>query len=663
MAATLLAPAAPARAAQKKMPIQPLGITQFGGDLLINGNMQTQSQTAADKKVTTESESFFDETLSINSAGYIYHPNLLEWFGGIRGGFVQQSITVNDQTTVGPGQVKGYNISGTFLREKPVSVMLFSSDTRSFINRDFASSTDLKSTRNGGQVMLKGDVPMTLMFEKVTMDENSGLRTDQRTTRHIKYTASQERFKDAQIEFFYDHEETDEIVTFRPSQGGQQTKDQLPYIRDEADLMSLIKFGPAEYSSTLGLHGRTMQRLDTFPEHMRSGDLNLNLAHTKNFSTFYRASYSEDQTEVDQERNANGSVGFSQQVYDSLTITGHVDGQKFQFPDGMRTQKGEFLSLDYQKKTPIGRYSSSLMLGVQDTSEQTKNGEEAIRGESVTFIGFLTFVPLSGRNIVPGSIRVWNTTRTIEYQAGLGKDYDLQTIGATTSIEPLPGGLIGPAQKVLVDYIVTAAKSAAWRTDFSTWDNRLQLPEGIPITLYYNFNRQADHLTSGDDPGNLDIQTGRLGGAQFEQWGLTLTGEHETRDMKLSPPTTANRARVQYMAHIARDVDLSLGGSNEHLMYRNAQQFGMQPGRDRLYTLQGFARATFRLQRNLLFHMEAEYDKTQGLENRVLKHVGVGVEWSYRDLEINVEVKQSDYVQEKTSGQSQSLLFSVRRRF
>jgi hypothetical protein len=627
--------------------------------------MQTQSQTAPDKTVTTESEKFFDETLSINSAGYIYHPNLLEWFGGIRGGLVQQSITVNNQTNDGPGQIKGYNISGLFLREKPVSVMLFSSDMRSFINRDFASSTDMRSTRNGGQVMLKGDVPMTLMFEKVTMDENSGLRTNQRTTRHIKYTASQQRFKDAQIDFFYDHEETDQTVTFRPSQGGQQTTDRLPYIRDEADLRSLTKFGPAEHQSTLGLHGRTMQRLDTFPERVRSGDLNLDLAHTKTFSTFYRASYSEDQTDVDRERNADGSVGFNQQVYDSLNITGHVDGQKYQFSDGMRTQKGEFLSLDYQKKTPIGKYSSSLSLGVQDTSERTKNGEERIRGESVTFIGLLTFVPLNGRNIIPGSIRVWNTTRTIEYEAGLGKDYEIWPNGAITSIRPLPfsPNLLGPFQQVLVDYSVTAAKSATWRTDFSTWNNRLQLPEGIPIAIYYNFNRQANHLTSGDDPGNLDIQTGRLGGVQFEQWGLTLTGEHETRDTKLSPSTTANRARVQYLAHIARDVDLSLGGTDEHLMYRNAQQFGMQPGRDRLYTLQGYARMTFRLQRSLLFHVDAEYDRTQGLENRVLKHVGVGVEWSYRDLEINVEAKQSNYVQEKTTGQSQSLLFSVRRRF
>ena len=113
MAATLLAPAAPARAAQKKMPIRPLGITQFGGDLQINGNMHTQSQTTPDKKVTTESENFFEETLSIRTSGYVYHPNLLEWYGDVRGGLVQQSITVNNQTTAGPGQIKGYNISGT----------------------------------------------------------------------------------------------------------------------------------------------------------------------------------------------------------------------------------------------------------------------------------------------------------------------------------------------------------------------------------------------------------------------------------------------------------------------------------------------------------------------------------------------------------------------
>jgi len=662
MAAALAAPAAGARAAGRT-PIQPLGITQFGGDLLINGNMQTQSQTAPDKTVTTESERFFEETLSVNSTGYVYHPNLLEWFGDVRVGLVQQSITVNNQTNAGLGQIKGYNISGLFLREKPVSLMLFSSDMRSFINRDFASSTDLKSTRNGGQIMLKGDVPMTLMFEKVTMDENSGLRTDQRTTRHIKYTASQQRFKDAQIEFKFDHEETDETVTFRPSQGGQQTTDHLPYVRDEADLMSLIKFGAAEHPSTLGLHGRTLQRLGTFPERIRSGDLNLDLAHTKTFSTFYRALYSETQTDVDQERNADGSVGFNQKVYDSLDIGGHVDGQKYQFSDGTRTQKAAFLTLDYRKKTPIGRYSSSLLLGERDTSEQTKNGEESIRGEWVLMNGFLNFVPLSRPNIVLGSIKVWNTTRTIEYRQGLGNDYELQTIGTITQIEPLPGGGIGPAQTVLVDYAVVAPENAKWTTDFSTWNNRLQLPEVIPIAIYYNFNRQADHLTSGKDPGILDIETGRLAGIQFDKWGLTITGEHETRDQKLSPPTTADRVRALYVMRLARDVDLSVGGTDERLVYRQARQFNLEPGRDRLNTLQGYARMTFRLQRSLLLHVDAEYDKTQGLQNRILKQVGVGVEWSYRDLEIQVEAKQSNYVQEKTTGQSQSLLFSVRRRF
>ena len=71
MAAAIVAPGAAARAAGPT-PIRPLGITQFGGDLLINGNMHTQSQTTPDKKVTTESENFFEETLSIRTSGYVY---------------------------------------------------------------------------------------------------------------------------------------------------------------------------------------------------------------------------------------------------------------------------------------------------------------------------------------------------------------------------------------------------------------------------------------------------------------------------------------------------------------------------------------------------------------------------------------------------------------
>ncbi|MCX5682222.1 MAG: hypothetical protein NT049_00850, partial [Planctomycetota bacterium] len=64
-----------------------------------------------------------------------------------------------------------------------------------------------------------------------------------------------------------------------------------------------------------------------------------------------------------------------------------------------------------------------------------------------------------------------------------------------------------------------------------------------------------------------------------------------------------------------------------------------------------------------LLHVDAEFNQTKGFENRKLSQLGVGIEWSYRDLEVGVDAKQSNFVQEQTSGQSQTLLFSVRRRF
>lgn len=660
MAAALLAPAAAVRA-KDKTPIQPLGITQFGGDLLLRGNLRNRTQKSPDARQDTESEKFFEETLSFKGAGYLYHPNLLEWFADIRGGLVQESITVNNQTSAGPGQIRGHNISGLFLREKPVSAMLFTSDMRQIINRDFASSTDLRNTRDGGQIMLKGDVPMTLMFEKVTVDELSSLRKDQRTTQHTRFTATQQRFRNWQIDFTYDHEETDETILFTPLQGGPSTTDLVSYKRDEADLTSLLKFGEADHLSQLGLHGRTLQRIGSFPERSRSGDFDLNLAHTKSFSTFYRGLYDQDQTGSEMNREVNGEAGFLQKVYDSLDITGRLNGMKHTFEGGTRDSIGRFLDLAYRKETPIGRYTSDATVGTQDSREMTKSERESIRGESITMGGFAAFVPLKRSGVIAGSVMVQNLTRTITYVAGT--DYSLRTIGQTTEIEPLIGGGIAPAQTVLVDYAVVAAENAEWTTDFSTWNNRLQLAHNIPFAIYHNFNRRADHLTIGSDPGNLDIETDRLAGIQFDKWGLTITGEHQTRDQKLSPPTTADRVRAVYAMHLARDVDLNVGGTNEHLVYRNAAQFDLEPGRDKLDSRAGFARMTVRLQRSALLHVDAEFNQTRGLENRDLSQLSVGVEWRYRDLEVSVEARQSSFVQEQTTGQAQSLLFSVRRRF
>ena len=187
--------------------------------------------------------------------------------------------------------------------------------------------------------------------------------------------------------------------------------------------------------------------------------------------------------------------------------------------------------------------------------------------------------------------------------------------------------------------------------------------DAIPIAVYYNYRLRDDELRSGDDPGNLDKQRVHLAGAEFDHKGLNIVGEHEIRDQILFPPWTADRARARYMIRMTRDVDFTVGGMAEHLVYRNAQQFGLASGRDVLDTYNAYGRLGAKLQRNLLLRADAEYVQTKGRENRTLANVSVGLEWAYRSLEMALQARESFYEQERNTGTSQTIMFTLRRRF
>lgn len=657
--AALLVPAAAGQAAQR-VPVQALGLTETGGEIFLRGSFKDETQTAADGTQTTETEKFFEEVLELRSKGYVYHPNLLDWFADLRLGLTQEMININQQSQNSNGNLLGYNVAGLFLREKPVSFSAFSSRNQQFISRDFARRTELINTRHGAQVVTKGEFPMSLMFEQVEVREVSDLRTDERRTRHLRFTAADQRDRDRTLELSYDHEDTDETITFAPPKGGgASTVDHLPVRRDEVNVHGSWQWGPGPLKSRLTGNARVLDRAGNFPDKIRAGDLALNLQHTQTFSTFYRALYNQDQTESELDRDMNGEVGFTKHVFESLDITGRGAYAKHEFGNATEDIKGGFLDLAYRKKTPIGQYNASLLLGRETTREQAPAGEIHVRGEAVTLVD-LAFVTLKRPNVQAGTVQVWNLSRTLRYREG--PDYTLATLGAFTQIVRVAAGDIGDPQAVLVDYTVRAAVDAIWNTDYITWTNRLKL-DAIPIAVYYHYRLRDDELRSGDDPGNLDKQRVHLAGAEFDHKGLNIVGEHEIRDQILFPPWTADRARARYMIRMTRDVDFTVGGMAEHLVYRNAKQFGLASGRDVLDTYNAYGRLGAKLQRNLLLRADAEYVQTKGRENRTLANVSVGLEWAYRSLEMALQARESFYEQEKNTGTSQTIMFTLRRRF
>ncbi len=296
LSAPIAAPTAVARA-EDETPIRTLALTETGGDLYFQGSVKTIRETAADGTKTTESEQFFEETLDLSGKGYIYHPNLLEWSGSLQLGLIQELLAINQVNDRSKGNVLGYNLSALVLREQPVSFSLFSSRSQQFIDRDFASRTDLLYGQSGVQVFTKGDRPMSLLLEQVNVTEDSGLRLDQRTTKLLEFKAADQSNPDRLLQLTYDHEATDETVTTRPILGSPATVNQLPYVRDELNLSSALRFGPPDLQNRFDTHARLLDRTGAFPETTEELDADLELAHSDTLSSFYRAVYLSDRSE------------------------------------------------------------------------------------------------------------------------------------------------------------------------------------------------------------------------------------------------------------------------------------------------------------------------------------------------------------------------------
>ncbi len=651
--------AAPAAAQDRQEPIRPFRLRRASGEVYLRGSMLSKDETVSGGQTFTETDNFFREGVLLRGEGSIYHPNLLDWNAAIDLGLSQQMISINGQDRDSNGRLIGYNLSALVLKEKPVSVRLFADHNESFVNRDFTSPLELEQSRRGLEVLTRGRFPMRLLFEDLMLTEVSELRRDEQHTRHLRFSIQDRADPDRQSEFYFDREVTDETAVFTSAAGPSATQD-LPVDQYEAGLSTLVRFGPGPDKHHLGVRLRRLDRKGFFVNEVNSADVNLDLNHTRTFSTFYRVSADRDRTDTEFDNNYTGEIGLRKKIYASLDIVARAIATRHEFLGGEEDLRGGFLDLDYRKQTAVGAFTSLLQLAREWEDLKATAAVRTIRDESVTLTAF-TFQTLAQPNLDAGSIVVTNLAKTVIYV--LNTDYELDMLGAFTRIRRKAGTTtIGDPETVLVSYTISQGGSFAFTTDHVIWNNRLKL-KGLPLAVFYNYRLRDEQLRSGVDPENLDTQTTHQAGVELEWNDLFIGYAHEVRDQMLFPPSVSDRVDARYHRRLSRDTDLGLSGHVERLVYRQAAQFGLPPGEDFLDTIGASARVNSRLRRNLLLRLYAEYLRTEGRENDELAKFGAILEWTFRSIDLTVEARQTYYTQEQTTGTEQAILFYLRRRF
>jgi hypothetical protein len=711
VAAAMAVPACQALAKEtRQVPIQPIGWLDYGGELYAKAQAASSNQSSLGV-TTDQKESLFEEGVDVYGHGYVYHPNLLEWNLGLRAGAMQESISVDGNKADTNGTLLGYNASGSFFKEKPTSFRAYASENQSVRTRDFAPSTKLDDIRQGGQISTKGDFPGWLLVENLHTTEKGDQQDVDRKDLHWQASISDRRDPDWFTDFTYEGHDVQETSVFTNTGTSETLTQNLPDQSHGVIVSNAWRFGPGKRSAvtpkkdsndqpagqardlfsprTIGagkkdtnqkpatqpasqpagqddekerssLAGRViaLDRTGTFPDKELSIDERLELVHSKTFLTFYEGTFDYDQTDVQTDRYITGDVGFQKKIYDSLDITVKGTGRDRDYGNGTLQSEGGSFQAAYRKTTPVGLYSSSLLVGAERDEQQSSNGQRFVQNERVTLTG-LAYSRLSLPNVVAGSVAVTDPNGLPYF---LNVDYFLRTTGAFTEIARAGGGNIPDGKTVRVDYRVVTGTQAVWNTDRFDWANRLAL-KGLPLALYANFLLDDENFQSGVNPGNLDKIRDLLLGTELSWEGLVLAVEHETNDQILSPPFTANRGRATYSRPLGRSLDLSLNALIEKLVYEQARQFGLLPGQDFLDTLGAGAALTAKLNPNTLVRFQSDLAETKGRENRTLLRNSVTLEWISGKLTICVEARYDTYEQEQTTGTAAALLLSAKRRF
>ncbi|NIA20531.1 MAG: hypothetical protein GWP05_00875 [Anaerolineaceae bacterium] len=648
---------------ERRYPIAPVRVLDFGGALSLRGDARSEKETTGSSEDTTEErDSFFEESLELRSRGYLYHPNLFDWDLAARLGLNQERISIDDLNMDTDGKLLGYSLGGVVLREKPVSFRVHSSASQDVLTRDFARSATLDSRQNTLEVFSKGRFPMSLRLEASELNEIGDPRDDLKKTGYARYSVTDRRNLDWFTELVLEREDTDETTVFTQSGGGQSTTQDLSLKRNEMNLSARWKFGPEGKKHSFNNRLRVLDRTGFFPDRIFSNQAELTLAHTKTFSTFYRLLLNDDTSDVEMEKTAIGEAGFSKSIYESLNVSGRLISTRRTFEASSEEIVGAFLDLQYRKRTAIGNYDSSLLRGREEEKEEIDTEARVVLGRSVA-LSDITYVSLGEEQIIPGSITVMNRSRTIVYVAGgAAPDYAIRRTGNLTEIARLVTGRILDGEIVLVDFRVRTAREAFFKTDTVGWTNRLDL-KALPLAVYFNTRTRDEKLSSGDDPGNLDLETLRLLGVELDHKGLTVAVERERREHRLFPSSTADRLRGRYRGRFGRNTSFSLSGLTEQLIYDDAAAFDFEPGRDQLKTLRGNANLSTKIGRNSLLNFDAEFVRTEGRENNELVRLSVSFDWSYRDLDFSIEARHNIYQQELNEGTSDAVLFNITRRF
>lgn len=643
---------------EKSFGLKTLEFTEFGGhaDFVVRREeRELKSKTGISD--TRSKETILEESLSLETKGYAFHPNVVEFGLGAVFGLVQEDfedlIDGRKRDVSNSGDLLEFNIEAQILKKRSYPMTVFAQRRRGIVPRPFLPSLESTSTNYGltWQYVSK-KIPMSLHFShtdaKLSPLFISGEAEEEgrQKTTEFRLESDYHSSDYSTLSLIYEHKSVDEEPFA------------LQYDADEVTLTHRVEMGDKHQHRLRSELNYLDQRGTTAIERVRWRE-NLRLKHSDSLQSEFRfealdRSFQGRSRNVPrvEERSLRLSGSLRHQLFLSQTMQLRMFAQKQEFePDLDITRWGGQFNFNYRKTNRWGVLYANYGLRLERIDHTGADRANEAIDEVHTFRDPAP-ITLGNRNIIVSSITLRALDRVTFYQRG--RDFTVRTIGNLVEIERTPTGRIADGETVTVDYLFNLG--GAFELDSLAHNFGIRQNFEFGLTPYYRFEWQDQTVSSAGDAGAIaeDI-TAHVVGVEYQKSALRLFAEHEDRESTINP--------------FAR---LHLGASYTHRFKSGAEMslntrwtdtsFDAPNSRDvKLLTVEGRHRhpitPTLTVEGSVLYREgeDSVVGDTDGVE------LLLSLEWFVRQMTVKISFEHTEFEDRFALNDSSALFVHIRR--
>lgn len=432
-----------------------------------------------------------DEKFDINTGGWIYHPALLSFEAGLKPEFTQRRVKYDPgDSQKSDGTFLGFNLDAIVLPYKPYTVDLHASQNRSEYKSALAGDQTSESSVYRAKLRLKESwLPTTITLESRDQTTESFYTTYDKTDLAKLESRHRTESSDTMLEAEFQDRLRGGGVT---ETGSQQTV-----------LKARNRYQPGEDSNLNSSFSHSNNRAPGTKSAHTSLNGGLVIRHRKQLQSDYQLGLENRNENNYNSRSGRAMASLQHRLYENLTTILSGNLSKDESSSGQMDDSGAAINLAYNRAIPWGKLNASVGHTEQTRDWRRVLAEDRAIGEAHTITFAEPWAELAQFDIVPGSIEVWKSDRSLSYTEGF--HYSLTPIGRNVRLDWIdPAFVFGsPSVAILVDYRHATDPSAKTRLTGDSFGAGVNL--WSMLGLSYKWDRTRANLLSGT-PGMGDTQ-------------------------------------------------------------------------------------------------------------------------------------------------------------